>query len=284
MPDVSGPDVSELEASGLDVSELDVSGLDVSGLEISGLEVSELEVSGLEVSGLEGGYGDSQVLFDVNFQVPHGEIVGLLGRNGMGKTTTISTIFGLLPARAGTVRFDGADLLKKHSTQIARAGLSLAPEGRQVFPLLTVEEHLRATERASPTGLRRWTPDLVFEFFPRLAQCRTNFGNQLSGGEQQMLSIGRALVMNPKLLVLDEATEGLAPSVRSDIWSALRQLKDEGQSILVVDAHLHELLKLTDYNMILENGRTVWSGSSAELARSADVKANYLGVGAVRST
>ncbi len=235
----------------------------------------------LEISALTAGYGESQVLFDVNLTVEEGQLVGLLGRNGMGKTTTIKTIFGLLRPRSGSVIFNGKSLGHSKPRQIARAGLSLAPEGRQVFPLLTVEEHLFATERPSPTGSRRWTPNNVFEFFPRLAERRKNLGNQLSGGEQQMLSIGRALVMNPTLLLLDEATEGLAPSVRSDIWVALRQLKDEGQSILLVDGHLHELLDLTEKNVILENGRTVWEGQSTQLAVDHGAKVRYLGVGAV---
>lgn len=233
----------------------------------------------LSVKGLQGGYGPTKVLFDVNLEVGSGEIVGLLGRNGMGKTTTIMTIFGLLPSLGGSMEFAGSSIVKRRSFRIARAGLSLVPEGRQIFPLLTVEQNLVATARSGPTGSDRWTVDAVFEFFPSLAQRRKNFGNQLSGGEQQMLAIGRALVMNPELLVLDEATEGLAPTIRHTIWDGLRMLKSEGQSILIVDAHLKELLKLTERNVILEKGKTVWSGTSEELAASEEIKQTYLGVG-----
>lgn len=233
----------------------------------------------LTVKGLQGGYGPTQVLFDINLHVGDGEIVGLLGRNGMGKTTTIMSIFGLLPTTGGEIEFAGKSIIKSRSYRIARSGLSLVPEGRQIFPLLTVEQNLLATVRTGTDGSDRWTVDAVFEFFPGLAQRKKNFGNQLSGGEQQMLAIGRALVMNPRLLVLDEATEGLAPTIRHAIWDGLRMLKQEGQSILIVDAHLKELLKLTERNVILEKGKTVWSGSSAELATADDVKHNYLGVG-----
>lgn len=233
----------------------------------------------LNVQGLQGGYGETQVLFDVTFDVGDGEIVGLLGRNGMGKTTTIMTMFGLLKPTAGEIEFGGRSIRNKRSYAIARSGLGLVPEGRQIFPLLTVEQNLIATARKGPSGSERWNVEAVFDFFPNLANRRKNFGNQLSGGEQQMLAIGRALVMNPELLVLDEATEGLAPTIRQTIWDGLRQLKSEGQSILIVDAHLKELLKLTERNVILEKGRSVWSGTSEELAKDDDLKQTYLGVG-----
>ncbi|CAN5754771.1 ABC transporter ATP-binding protein [soil metagenome] len=233
----------------------------------------------LSVHGLEGGYGATQVLFGVDLDVGQGEIVGLLGRNGMGKTTTISMIFGLLRPTAGTITFDGTAIVGSESFRIARRGLALVPEGRQVFPLLTVEQNLIATARAATDSTQRWTPAAVFELFPRLLERRTNFATRLSGGEQQMLAIGRALVMNPRLLVLDEATEGLAPTIRTDIFTALRTLKQEGQSILVVDANLRQLLRLTERNVILEKGHTVWAGTSAELGADVDVKQRFLGVG-----
>ncbi|HUG84395.1 MAG TPA: ABC transporter ATP-binding protein [Euzebya sp.] len=233
----------------------------------------------LHVEGLAGGYGSTQVLFDVSLDVGEGEIVGLLGRNGMGKTTTIMSIFGLLRPRGGTIRFRDEALIGRRSHRIARLGLGLVPEGRQVFPLLTVEQNLQVTERAGLDGTCRWTPEVVFDFFPALAARRRNLGDQLSGGEQQMLAIGRALVSNPALLVLDEATEGLAPSIRADIWQALAVLKSEGQSILIVDSRITELLQLTGRNVILEKGHTVWEGTSAQLAASRDVTEQYLGVG-----
>ena len=233
----------------------------------------------LSVQSLAGGYGATQVLYDVSLEVGEGEIVGLLGRNGMGKTTTISTLFGLLAPMSGSISLDGADIAGMRAFRIARRGLSLVPEGRQVFPLLTVEQNLEATVRPSVTGDRRWTPAAVFELFPQLAARKSNLGEQLSGGEQQMLAIGRALVMNPRLLVLDEATEGLAPTVRSAIFEVLRILKDEGQSILIVDAYLRQLLTLTDRNVVVEKGRTVWSGTTDDLIASPGVTDRYLGVG-----
>ena len=232
----------------------------------------------LTVESLAGGYGPTQVLHDIGLEIDEGEIVGLLGRNGMGKTTAISTLFGLLAPASGAIVFDGRLIGGARPFRIARLGLSLVPEGRQVFPLLTVDQNLEATARPSVTGGRRWTPDAVFGLFPQLASRRQHFGTQLSGGEQQMLAIGRALVMNPRLLVLDEATEGLAPAVRATIFAALRVLKDEGQSILVVDAHLQKLLTLTDRNVVIEKGRSVWAGTTQELIAAPDVADRYLGV------
>jgi branched-chain amino acid transport system ATP-binding protein len=233
----------------------------------------------LHVEGLQVGYDQTPVLFDVALDVGYSEIVGLLGRNGMGKTTTVRTLFGLLKPTAGTIMFHDQSLIGRRSHDIARMGLGLVPEGRQVFPLLTVDQNLQVTARSARDGSRRWTPAAVYDFFPALAARRGNKGDQLSGGEQQMLAIGRAMVSNPELLVLDEATEGLAPSIREDIWEALTVLKSEGQSILIVDSRLSELLALTDRNVILEKGHTVWAGTSDELARSRDVTEQYLGVG-----
>jgi branched-chain amino acid transport system ATP-binding protein len=218
----------------------------------------------LEVSSLQAGYGPAQVLFDIGFTVEPGEVVSLLGRNGMGKTTTIRTIMGLMPATSGTIRFEGSPLTGAPPYRIAQAGLGLVPEGRQVFPTLTVEENLVATA-ADRSGKGRFTLDSVYAFFPRLKERQRNFGNQLSGGEQQMLAIGRALMTNPKLLILDEATEGLAPLIRAEIWASLAQLRDEGQSILVIDKHLEALLPLANRHVVVEKGRVVWTGSSGEL-------------------
>jgi branched-chain amino acid transport system ATP-binding protein len=218
----------------------------------------------LAVDHLQSGYGPAQVLFDIGFRVGAGEVVTLLGRNGMGKTTTINTLMGLLPACGGSAVFEGRSLIGLPPYRIAQAGLGLVPEGRQVFPTLTVEENLIATA-AARTAAPRWTLDRVYEFFPQLAERRRNMGNELSGGEQQMLAIGRALMTNPKLLILDEATEGLAPLVRAEIWKCLARLKAEGQAILLVDKHLGQLVKLADRHAIIEKGQVVWSGPSAAL-------------------
>jgi branched-chain amino acid transport system ATP-binding protein len=209
-------------------------------------------------------YGPAQVLFDVTFHVAGGEVVSLLGRNGMGKTTTVSAIMGLRPLTSGELRFEGKSLVGSPPYKVAQAGLGLVPEGRQVFATLTVEENLMAT-RANRTGKARFDLAAIYAFFPRLQERRGNFGNQLSGGEQQMLAIGRALMTNPKLLILDEATEGLAPLIRAEIWSALGQLRNEGQSILVIDKHLDALLPLANRHVIIERGRVVWTGTSAQM-------------------
>jgi branched-chain amino acid transport system ATP-binding protein len=230
----------------------------------------------LRVSGLEAAYGDSQVLFGMELAVDAGQVATLMGRNGMGKTTTVHTIMGVLPPRAGTVTFDGAAIHGLPSHRIARLGLGLVPEGRQIFPNLTVRENLVATARGS--GASAWTLQRVFEFFPRLAERQGNMGNQLSGGEQQMLAIGRALMTNPRLLILDEATEGLAPLVRQEIWSVLGRLKREGQSILVIDKNVGALLALADHHHIVEKGRVVWTGTSAALAADVELQHRYLGV------
>jgi branched-chain amino acid transport system ATP-binding protein len=231
----------------------------------------------LHVETLKAAYGAAQVLFDVSFSVGEGEMVTLLGRNGMGKTTTISTIMGLTPAAGGRIRFDGTELGGLPPYRIAQAGLGLVPEGRQIFPTLNVEENLIATA-AARFGAPRWRLADVYELFPSLAERRRNMGNQLSGGEQQMLAIGRSLMTNPKLLILDEATEGLAPLIRNEIWASLKRLKAEGQAILLVDKHIDALLKLADRHVVIEKGHVVWSGTSAALVADPTVRQRYLQV------
>jgi branched-chain amino acid transport system ATP-binding protein len=228
----------------------------------------------LQVNRLETAYGSSQVLFDVSLRVGRGEVVTLLGRNGMGKTTTVKTIFGLVPAKAGSVVFMGRELLGLPPYRVAQAGLGLVPEGRQIFPTLTVDENLAAT--ASRRTGSNWTAERVFEMFPELAERRRHFGGELSGGEQQMLAIGRALVTNPRLLVLDEATEGLAPRVRAEIWACLQRLKAEQLPILVIDKNVEALIALADRHVILEKGHVVWEGTSAALAADPVAKERYL--------
>jgi branched-chain amino acid transport system ATP-binding protein len=231
----------------------------------------------LLVEKLQAAYGPAKVLFDVSFRVGDGEVVTLLGRNGMGKTTTIRTIMGLLPASGGNASFDEFVLVGQPSYRIAQAGLGLVPEGRQVFPTLTVEENLIATA-ATRFGPPRWTRETVYALLPKLAERRNHMGGQLSGGEQQMLAIGRALMTNPKLLILDEATEGLAPLVRREIWACLARLKREGQAILLVDKHLDALTRLADRHVVIEKGHVVWTGTSADLAADPSVRRRYLQV------
>jgi branched-chain amino acid transport system ATP-binding protein len=229
----------------------------------------------LSVDRLAASYGPAQVLFDISFSVGAGEVVTLIGRNGMGKTTTILALMGLLPPDGGTATFDGLSLVGLPPFRIAQAGLGLVPEGRQVFPTLTVEENLIATG-ASRFGANRWTLDRVYNFFPPLAERRGHMGNELSGGEQQMLVIGRALMTNPKLLILDEATEGLAPKIRSEIWQCLALLKQEGQAILIVDKHLEALLRFADRHVVIEKGHVVWTGNSAAFAADPTIRQRYL--------
>ncbi len=235
----------------------------------------------LKVEQLAAAYGDSRVLFDVSFEVAAGEAVTLLGRNGMGKTTTIKTLFGLLPAAGGRISVGGRDMTEAPPHRIAKAGLGLVPEGRQVFPTLSVEENLIATSksgrRATSTSTA-WDLADVYQLFPQLVGRRKNLGSQLSGGEQQMLAIGRALMTNPALLVLDEATEGLAPLVRETIWSCLRAIRDTGIAILIVDKNVDALARLADRHVVIEKGRTVWTGNSATLLASDEVKNRYLHV------
>jgi len=232
----------------------------------------------LSVRGLEAGYGGSQVLFGVDLDVGHGEVVSLLGRNGMGKTTTVLSIMGLLPARAGEIRFAGRAMTCQPPFRIAQAGIGLVPEGRQVFPTLTVEENLIATASNRAGQAAPWTLERVYAFFPRLAERRRNYGDEISGGEQQMLAIGRALMTNPKLLLLDEATEGLAPLTRQEIWEGLAQLKRDGLSILIIDKTIEALLRISDRHIILEKGRIVWSGTSRALAADPVTRDRYLSV------
>ena len=231
----------------------------------------------LEVRNLQAGYGAAQVLFDISLDVGGGEVVTLLGRNGMGKTTTIKSIMGLLRPRGGDVRFEGAAVTGLPPFRVAQQGIGLVPEGRQIFPTLTVEENLIATA-ASRSGARRWTLEAAYELFPRLKERRGNLGSQLSGGEQQMLAIGRALMTNPKLLILDEATEGLAPLIRTEIWSCLKRLKADRQAILVIDKNVDVLTTFADRHVIVEKGRSVWTGTSAELAADPSLKDRFLHV------
>ncbi|CCF21709.1 Putative branched-chain amino acid ABC transporter, ATP-binding protein [Pseudorhizobium banfieldiae] len=225
----------------------------------------------LDVSRIEASYGASQALFGVDLAVEEGQAVALMGRNGMGKTTTIRAICNLNPPRAGSVRLAGTDLKGKPSHRVAKLGIGLVPEGRRCFPNLAVHENLVAAARPGA-----WSLERVNDLFPRLAERHAQMARSLSGGEQQMLAIGRALMTNPRLLILDEATEGLAPVIRQDIWAAIRKLKAEGLSILVVDKTLSELLPVADRCVILENGRSAWHGTPAEL--SADLQDRYLGV------
>ena len=227
----------------------------------------------LEIRDLQTAYGRSQVLFGVNLDVPASRVVTLIGRNGMGKTTTIKSIMGITPPKAGDLLFNGKALRGLPSYRIAQAGIGLVPEGRQVFPNLTVRENLVATARGSG-----WTLDRVFSVFPQLRERQSNYGNQLSGGEQQMLAIARALMTNPKLLILDEATEGLAPLIRLEIYRSIEQLKAEGLSILVIDKDVKALCRVADHHYVLEKGRVVWSGSSAELQGNTELQHRYLGV------
>jgi len=229
----------------------------------------------LQVEHLQAGYGPAQVLYDIGFEIDAGEVVTLLGRNGMGKTTTIATLMGLLPTLGGSARFDGALLTGAPPYRIAQRGLGLVPEGRQIFPTLTVEENLVATA-AAHGGARAWTLERVYRLFARLGERRRQMADQLSGGEQQMLAIGRALMTNPRLLILDEATEGLAPLMRAEIRACLARLKGEGLAILLVDKHLQAMLELADRHVVIEKGRTVWSGRSAELAADHAIRQRYL--------
>jgi branched-chain amino acid transport system ATP-binding protein len=232
----------------------------------------------LAVERLDAAYGPSQVLFGVDLEVGEGEVVTLLGRNGMGKTTTVRAIMGIVPPRGGQVRFDGRPIHGWPPHRIAQAGLGLVPEGRQIFPNLTVRENLAATA-ANRLGQREaWTLPRVLDLFPQLESRLGNMGHQLSGGEQQMLAIARALMTNPRLLVLDEATEGLAPLVRAEIWRCLRQLKQAGLSILLIDKNVDVLTRIADRHHILEKGRIVWTGRSEELRQQVDVQHRYLGV------
>ena len=232
----------------------------------------------LVVDGLQAAYGRSQVLFDIALSIAAGEVVTLLGRNGMGKTTTIRAIMGLNPPSAGSVRFDGQEIAGRPPERIARLGIGLVPEGRRVFPTLTVRENLVATSASGAHRADPWDLDRIYQMFPRLAERRKQRAGTLSGGEQQMLAIGRALMTNPRLLILDEATEGLAPLVRTEIWRCLALLKAEGEAILVVDKNLAALKRLADRHVIIEKGRTIWSGDTAGLEAAPELVRRSLGV------
>lgn len=232
----------------------------------------------LEVCGLEVCYGASQVLFGLALTTQEGEATTLIGRNGMGKTTTLRAICGLEPVKSGTIRFAGERIDGWCSDRIGRAGIALVPEGRQCFPNLTVNEHLVAFFANRRSVSEPWTPPRIYELFPRLKERSKNLGNQLSGGEQQMLAIGRALVTNPRLLILDEATEGLAPLVRDEIWACLARLRTAGQSILVIDKYVEKLIALADHHTIIERGQVVWQGSSPELDADHGIWQRYLGI------
>ena len=234
----------------------------------------------LRLRDVETSYGRSQVLFGVSLDIAAAEVVSLLGRNGMGKTTTIKSIMGITTPKAGEISFEGKALRGLPSYRIAKAGLGLVPEGRQVFPNLTVRENLVATARSGKghgSG-GPWTLERVFTLFPQLRERQSNYGNQLSGGEQQMLAIGRALLTNPRLLILDEATEGLAPFIRQEIYRSIAQLKADGLSILVIDKDVGALCRVADRHYVLEKGRVVWSGGSAELKANRELQGRYLGV------
>jgi len=227
----------------------------------------------LEVNGLETSYGLSQVLFGVSFRIEAGQVATLLGRNGMGKTTNVRSIMGMNPCNAGSIAFEGKAISGLPSYRVAQAGIGLVPEGRQIFPNLTVRENLVATARTGHWNLAR-----IYELFSNLKNREGNYGNQLSGGEQQMLAIGRALMTNPRLLILDEATEGLAPLIRVEIYKSIERLKAAGLAILVIDKDVKALIRVADVHYMLEKGRVVWTGSSSALAANEDVQHRYLGV------
>jgi len=232
----------------------------------------------LEVADLETCYGNIQALFGMTLSCAEGEVTTLLGRNGMGKTTTVSSIIGLLASRAGEIRFDDRPINGWPAYKVAQLGIGLVPEGRQIFPNLSVRENLVATAANYSASEDPWTLERVLEFFPRLQERLGNQGRQLSGGEQQMLAIARALILNPRLLILDEATEGLAPLIRQEIWRRLEQLKQSGLTILLIDKNIDEFLHIADRHYIVEKGRVVWQGDSDELIADTELKARYLGI------
>jgi len=232
----------------------------------------------LEIDHLQAAYGTSQVLFDITLRINAGDVCTLLGRNGMGKTTTVRAILGLTPATGGVVRFLGERIDQRSPDQIARMGLAVVPEGRQIFATLSVAENLRAFASNRNASAEPWTLDRVYALFPRLAERSRNMGNQLSGGEQQMLAIGRALMTNPHLLILDEATEGLAPLIREDIWHCLATLRAQGQSILVIDKYVQRLVQLADHHTLIERGRVVWQGNSDQLGADPALWHRYIGI------
>ena len=232
----------------------------------------------LTLENIVAGYGESQVLNGISFGVGASQVVTLLGRNGMGKTTTVRAIMGLIRPSAGHIRFDGAEITGAAPYRIAQRGIGLVPEGRQIFPTLSVEENLIATAANRMGGTPRWDLPAIYALFPRLAERRRQSGAKLSGGEQQMLAIGRALMTNPRLLVLDEATEGLAPLIRAEIWQVLAKLRAEGQAILLIDKNLAAVMRLADWHVVIEKGRVVWQGDSAALAAAPEIRDTYLHV------
>ena len=232
----------------------------------------------LEIENIETRYGRSQVLFGISLTIAAGEMVSLLGRNGMGKTTTVRSVMGLTPAMTGAIRFDGVDIRRLPPYRVAQHGIGLVPEGRQVFPNLTTRENLLATASNRCGAIDSWTLEKVEAMFPQLAERAATMGRQLSGGEQQMLAIARALMTNPRLIILDEATEGLAPLIRDEIWRCLTALKRAGQSILVIDKNVEALIEVADRHYVIERGRVTWSGTSNELAAAPDIQRRYLGI------
>ena len=232
----------------------------------------------LTLEGVVAGYGESQVLNGISFGVGAAQVVTLLGRNGMGKTTTVRAIMGLIRPSAGHIRFDGQEITGDPPYRIAQRGIGLVPEGRQIVPTLSVEENLVATAANRAGGAPRWDLPAIFALFPRLAERRRQSGAKLSGGEQQMLAIGRALMTNPRLLVLDEATEGLAPLIRAEIWQVMAKLRAEGQAILLIDKNLAAVMRLADWHVVIERGRVVWQGDSAALAAAPEIRDTYLHV------
>ena len=232
----------------------------------------------LQIENLHAAYGRSKVLFGVNLEVYSGTVVSLLGRNGMGKTTTIRSLLGITQASSGRVRFSGQEVQQWPAYRISRLGIGLVPEGRQIFPLLTVRENLLSTAANRHNLNSAWDLKKVYDLFPILQNRRDQLGKSLSGGEQQMLAIGRALMTNPKLLILDEATEGLAPLIRDEIWGVLESLKEQGQSILLIDKNLEQLMRLVDQHFLMERGRIVWEGTSKELRQNPELIRRYLGV------
>tara|TARA_Y100000996_G_scaffold234000_1_gene184055 strand:+ start:364 stop:1065 length:702 start_codon:yes stop_codon:yes gene_type:complete len=232
----------------------------------------------LEINNMETSYGQSQVLYGIDLKINQGEVVTLIGRNGMGKTTTINSIMGLIKIKSGLIIFDGNHVQNKPPYKVARTGIGLVPEGRQIFPNLSVYENLEATSSNRYKNSNPWTLNKVLQLFPRLNDRLKNMGNQLSGGEQQMLAIGRALMTNPRLLILDEATEGLAPLIKKEIWDCLKDLKSSGQSILVVDKNIKALTDLADRHYIMEKGKIVWIGDSSKLNSNKEIQNRYLGI------
>ncbi len=232
----------------------------------------------LQIENLQAAYGRSQVLFGVDLEVYSGTVVSLLGRNGMGKTTTVRSLLGITQASSGRVRFSGQEVQQWPTYRISRLGIGLVPEGRQIFPLLTVRENLLATAANRHNLNSAWDLKKVYDLFPILKNRKDQLGKSLSGGEQQMLAIGRALMTNPKLLILDEATEGLAPLIRDEIWRVLESLKEQGQSILLIDKNLEQLMRLVDQHFLMERGRIVWEGTSKELRQNPELIRRYLGV------